>query len=59
MKNINNKLMDAIATYMDNDIREELHFKFAPCSPKKFLQEYIKRDHGFVQVLESEFSIAL
>lgn len=28
-------LMDTIASYMD-DIREDLHFRIAPCSPDLF-----------------------
>lgn len=52
-------LMDAIASYMDDDIREDLHFRIAPCSPDLFLREYIKRDPDFVDLLKSEFSIEM
>lgn len=52
-------LMDTIAFYMDDDIREDLHFRIAPCSPDLFLREYTKRDPGFVDLLKSEFSIEM
>lgn len=52
-------LMDTIASYMDDDIREDLHFMIAPCSPDLFLREYTKRDPDFVDLLKSEFSIEM
>lgn len=52
-------LMDTITSYMDDDIREDLHFRIAPCSPDLFLREYTKRDPGFVDLLKSEFSIEM
>lgn len=52
-------LMNTIASYMDDDIREDLHFRIAPCSPDLFLREYTKRDPGFVDLLKSEFSIEM
>lgn len=52
-------LMDTIASYMDDDIRENLHFRIAPCSPDLFLREYTKRDPDFVDLLKSEFSIEM
>lgn len=52
-------LMDTIASYMDDDIREDLHFRIAPCSPDLFLREYIKRDPDFVDLLKSEFSMEM
>ena len=52
-------LMDTIASYMDDDIREDLHFRIAPCSPDLFLREYTKRDPDFVDLLKSEFNIEM
>ena len=49
--------LDVIATYMDDDIREMLHFKLAPCTPGKFLKEYVKADPDFKTVLRQEFNI--
>lgn len=59
MKKISNKMMENICTYMNDDIREELHFKLVPCSNKTFLNEYCKRDPGFEELLKNEFDIVL
>lgn len=54
---IDDNLMETIATYMDDDIRESLHFDLAPCSNEKFLLEYCKADPLFSSLLWSEFRI--
>lgn len=59
MITISDDLMDRIAIYMYDDIREKVHAKFAPCSNEKFLEEYINIDLGFIDVLYNEFSIEL
>lgn len=43
MKNlvtISNELMNNIASYMDDNLREETHFAVAPCSNEVFITEY-------------------
>lgn len=50
--------MREIAEYMDNEIREELHGKLAPCSNEKFLREYIKRDPEILEILRNEFNFS-
>lgn len=40
MKKIAQKEMDVIATYMDNDIREQVASELAPCEPEEFLNRY-------------------
>ena len=43
MKNlvtISNELMNNIASYMDDDLREQTHFAVAPCSNEVFITEY-------------------
>ena len=43
MKNlvtISNELMNNIASYMDDDLREDTHFAVAPCSNEVFITEY-------------------
>ena len=52
-------LLNAIATYMKDDIREEIHFRFAPCEPEIFLKEYIERDPEFEELLYQEFGIEM
>ena len=56
---LNQKLMNAIASYMDDEIREELHNEIAPCEPEEFLKKYMERDPDFEELLESEFGIEL
>ena len=47
--------MNTIATYMDDEIRENLHLKIAPCTPNQFLIAYITEDPDFMEFLENEF----
>lgn len=54
---IDDSLMETISTYMDDSIRESLHFNLAPCSNEKFLLEYCKADPLFSSLLWSEFRI--
>lgn len=51
------EVLDVIAIYMDDDIRENLHCEIAPCEPEFFLKEYLKRDPGFKKLLHDEFGI--
>ena len=57
--NLSQETLDVIATYMNDSIREDLHFRLAPCEPIVFLQEYCKRDTGFINVLKTEFGIKM
>lgn len=56
---LNQDLMDAIATYMDDEKREQVHNEIAPCSPEEFLRCYCELDTDFEDLLKSEFSIEL
>lgn len=56
---IDQRTMEAIAVYMDNEKREQVHFELAPCEPEKFLKRYLELDPDFENVLKSEFSIVL
>ena len=51
------ELLEVIATYMNDDIRERLHCEIAPCEPEFFLKEYLNRDPGFKELLHDEFGI--
>lgn len=53
------ELMDAIASYMDDDKREYVHFELAPCEPEEFLKRYLELDPDFEDLLDSEFGIEL
>lgn len=52
---IDNQTMNSIATYMVDDIREDLHLNLAPCSNEKFLNEYLIKDPSFWEILRNEF----
>lgn len=52
---IDQETMNNIATYMDDEIREELHRHLAPCTPKEFLEAYLERDPDFEELLKREF----
>lgn len=56
---LNDNDLEAIAVYMNDEIREELHNRLAPCTNETFLTEYVKRDPAFEELLKSEFSIEL
>lgn len=47
--------MSIIASYMDDEIREAVHSKLAPCKPEEFLREYLERDPDFEDLLRGEF----
>ena len=54
--NDSNSIMDAIATYMDDDIREQVHVELAPCTNDEFIKRYLELDPDFEDLLVSEFS---
>ena len=56
---IDDALMENIATYMQDEVREDVHADLAPCSNEEFLVEYCKRDADFEELLRTEFSIDL
>lgn len=51
--------LDAIAIYMDDDIRETVHAELAPCTPDEFLTRYVELDPDFADLLDSEFGIMI
>lgn len=53
------ELLDTIATYMDDEIREDVHAELAPCTPEEFLKRYVELDPDFEEILNSEFSIEM
>lgn len=56
---ITQELMDTIATYMDDEIREQVHAEIAPCEPEEFLRRYLELDSEFSELLESFFGIEM
>lgn len=53
---LDQKMMDAIAVYMDDSKREQVHRELAPCTPEEFLTRYCELDPDFEDLLKSEFS---
>lgn len=53
------ELLDIIATYMDDDIREQVHSELAPCEPIDFLRRYLELEPSFNELLNSEFHVTL
>lgn len=53
------KVLDTIASYMDDDKRERVHFELAPCKPEEFLKRYLELDSYFEKLLSNEFGIEL
>lgn len=53
---ITDKIMNAIASYMDDDIRETVHLELAPCTNEEFLARYLELDSEFIDLLKNEFN---
>ena len=53
MNKITQDLLDEIATYMNDDIRESLHGDYD--NPDEFLKAYVEKDPDFKEILETEF----
>lgn len=58
-KKITQEDMDVIGSYMNDEIREDLHADLAPCAPEEFLSAYLERDPDFLNLLENEFDFRL
>ena len=59
---ISNEKMSRICFFMEYEIMEEMHYKYAPCSNEEFLFHYLESIEGdkreeFEKVLEDEFDI--
>ena len=51
--------MDALVSYMGDDIREKVHLELAPCTNEEFLIRYMELDSNLEEVMEQQFSVAL
>lgn len=56
---VTQELMNTISSYMDDEIREDLHSELAPCEPEVFLKRYVEIEPDFAEILETEFNIEL
>lgn len=50
-----NYYWNAIASLMDDEKREQVHFELAPCTNEEFLKRYLELDEAFDDVLYQEF----
>lgn len=57
MKKITDEIMNTIASYMNDEIRETVHCELAPCTNEEFLERYLEYDFEFEEVLKNEFDI--
>ena len=56
---MSDELMDIIENYMDDDIREKVHYELAPCTSEEFLKRYIELDPDFEKLLYNEFGLEM
>lgn len=47
MRRIAESELVKVTPYRNDEIRESVHFDFAPCTATEFLAEYLKRDPEF------------
>ena len=59
LSEVNQVMLDDIATYMVDEIREQVHAELAPCTPEEFLTRYLQLDCEFIKLLLSEFNIEI
>lgn len=66
MEMFNNKViaidaheLEMLATSMDYEKKEKICDGFAPCSPEKFLNEYLKIDPDFIEVILSLVEVTI
>lgn len=58
--NITNNTMEAIASHMNDEIRERVHAELAPCSNEAFIRRYCEYDTEFEDnILKKEFGLCL
>lgn len=60
-KPITDEEMQIIASYMDDETRERLHSKLAPCTHDEFLLAYLETPDGDAlrEILEREFDMVI
>lgn len=59
MKKLTPEIMSDICTYMNDDIREQVHSGLVPCTLEEFLKRYLELDSDFMNLLKSEFKYIL
>ena len=59
VKEVTNEEMNDIALYMDDEIREGIHFNLAPCTNEEFIIAYCNAVPDFEEFLNKTFNIEL
>lgn len=59
IREVNQVRLGEIAGYMNDEIREQVHAEFAPCTPEEFLTRYLQLDCEFINLLLFEFNIEI
>ena len=59
MTKITKSKFETIASYMNDEIREQVHAELAPCTETEFMERYLELDEDFYNLLNSEFNIPL
>jgi hypothetical protein len=54
-RKIENEDMGNIASYMNDEIREQVHGELAPCTHEEFIARYLELDPDFEEILKVEF----
>ena len=52
--------MDMIASYMDDEKREQVHAELSPCTSEAFIKRYLELDDPeFEDILRTEFNFKM
>lgn len=49
----------AIVEFMNDEVRERVHFELAPCTNEEFLKRYLELDTEFEELLRIAFDIVI
>lgn len=52
MRTITDAELGTLSTYMNDEIRESVHFDMTPCTANEFLEEYLNRDPLFMKIVK-------
>lgn len=49
----------AIVEFMNDEVREQVHFELSPCTNEEFLKRYLELDSEFEELLRIAFDIVM
>lgn len=53
------ELWENMSVYMNDEVREQVHFELCPCSREEFLRRYCELDVSFIGLLRVVFHVEL